>query len=150
MGFGTPPAASEVEIGFVSSESLDDISVTTPTDTTEKEITLALPPNASIIRASLIASIIAMNNTANAQKIDVDVKGRLSGGSWNTFFSENECMGFGAVEGATVSIMAIQDVSSLVTAEGTYQFKCTITQSSANSVRYTTQYVLLVTYRVGS
>jgi len=150
MGFGTPPAAREVEIGFVSSEALDDISVVDPTDTTEKEVTVALPPGASIIRASLIASITAMNNTANAQKIDVDVKGRPSGGSWTTFFSEDDCIGFGTVEGATLSVIAIQDVSDLVTAEGTYGFKCTITQSSANSVRYTTQYVLVVTYRVGS
>lgn len=96
----------------------------------------------------LAAFITAMNNTANAQKIDVDVKGRVSAGSWNTYFSQDDCIGFPAADGATTGFVPLQDVSALVTAAGTYGFKCTITQSGANSVRYTTQYVLIVTYKM--
>jgi len=145
---GAPPVPSHVDVGFVSAESLDDINVTTPTDTTEREITVSLPSGASIVRASLIAYIVAMNNTANTQKIDIDVKGRKSGGSFSTFFSQDDCIGLPNVDGTTVSLMTSQDVSSLVTEEGTYGFKVTVTQSSANSVRYTTQYILIVTYKV--
>ena len=96
----------------------------------------------------LAAFIIAMNNTANAQKIDVDVKGRVSGGSWSTFFSQDDVIGFPDADGATTGFVPLQDVSTLVTAAGAYGFKCTITQSRANSVRYTTQYVLIVTYKM--
>lgn len=96
----------------------------------------------------LAVFITAMNDTANAQKIDVDVKGRVSAGSWNTYFSQDDVIGFPAADGATTGIVPLQDVSALVTAAGTYGFKCTITQSSANSVRYTTQYVLIVTYKM--
>jgi len=137
----------DVDIGFPSVEALDDIAVTTPTDTTEREITVSLPPGGSIVRATLIAYIVAMNNTANAQKIDVDVKGRKAGGTFSTFFSQDDCIGLVDVEGATVSLMTIQDVSAVVTEAGTYGFKVTITQSSANSVRYTTEYALIITYR---
>jgi len=140
-------AKIDTEIGFPSTEALDDINVAVATDTTEKTITVSLPPGAAIVRATLLAYITAMNNFSVAQKIDVDVKGRVSGGSFSTFFSLDDIIGFGAVDGATTGIVAISDVSALVTVAGTYGFKCTITQSSANSVRYTTQYVLILTVR---
>jgi len=103
----------DVDIGFPSVEALDDIAVTTPTDTTEREITVSLPPGGSIVRATLIAYIVAMNNTANAQKIDVDVKGRKAGGTFSTFFSQDDCIGLVDVEGATVSLMTIQGLERL-------------------------------------
>lgn len=143
----TGMAKIDSDIGFPSAEAVNAIVVTAATDTTEKEITVTLPAGASIVRATLLAYVTAMNNSANAQKIDVDVQGRLSGGAWSMFFSQDTIMGFGAVDGATTGIMAISNVTALVTATGTYGFKCTITQSSANSVRYTTQYVLILTLR---
>jgi len=145
---GAPPVPSQVDIRFPSAEALNDISVTDPTDTTERTITVTVPSGATIKRAMLVAVVIALNNTATAQKIDVDVKGRKVSGAWSTFFSQDDCMGFGAIDGATTSIVAVQDVSALVDESATYGFKCTITQSSANSVRYTTQYVLIITYEV--
>jgi len=138
----------ETEIKFPSAEALDAIAVTDPTDTTEKTITVSLPSGAVITRVALAAFITAMNNTANAQKIDVDVKGRLGAGSWTTYFSQDDVIGFPAADGATTGFVPLQDVSALVTAAGTYGFKLTITQSSANSVRYTTQYILIVTYKM--
>ena len=138
----------EAEIKFPSAEALNAIATTSPTDTTEKEITVSLPSGASIVRVMLAVFITAMNNTENAQKIDIDVKGRVSGGSWNTYFSQDDVIGFPAADGATTGTVPLQDVSVLVAAAGAYGFKCTITQSSANSVRYTTQYVLIVTFKM--
>lgn len=137
----------DTDLGFASAEALDSINVTAATDTTEKGITIAGPPGSSIVRASLIVLLTALNDTANAQKIDVDTKARPQGGSWTTFFSKTDVIGFGAVDGATTSITLVSDVSSIVTADRTYGLKCTITQSSANAVRYTTEYILVVTYR---
>jgi len=138
----------QVSINFPSPEALNDINVTTATNTTEEEITVSLPTGASIVRVMLAAFITAMNNTANAQKIDITVQGRLSGGSFSNFFSQIDCIGFPAAEGATTGIVPLQDVSALVTGAGTYGFRLSITQSAAYSVRYTTQYVLIVTYRM--
>lgn len=138
----------ELEIGFPSVSALDDISATGNQNTTEKTITVSLPSGASSIRVSLLALITAMNNTANAQKIDLEVQGRKGAGGWNTFFSQDDVVGFGAVDGATVSYVAVQDVSALVDAATSYGFKFVVNQSAAQSVRYTTQYILIVTYEM--
>jgi len=138
-------------IKFPSAEALDDISVTTPTDTTVRTINVALPADASIVRVMLAVFITAMNNTANAQKIDIDVKVSSDGTVWTTYFSQLDCIGFpDGTDGATTGIVPLQDVSDLVTEAGTYYFKCTITQSAGFSVRYTTQYLLIITYRMTS
>lgn len=96
----------------------------------------------------LAVFITVMNNTANAQKIDIDVKGRKVTGPWSTFFSQDDCIGFPAADGATTGIVPLQDVTALVDVAASYGFKCTITQSAAQSVRYTTQHILIVTYRM--
>jgi len=133
----------------MSAEALNDINVTTADQpTTELSITFSLPTGASIVKAWLSAFITAMNNTANAQKITVKVQGRVSGGTWNTYFNQSNCIGFPAADGATTGIVPLQDVSTLITVAGTYGFRCLITLSSANSVRFTTQYLLIVTYKM--
>jgi len=135
-------------VKFPSPEALDDIAVTTATDTTVRSITVSLPAGASIVRTMLAVFITAMNNTANAQKIDIDVKGSPDNVTWTTYFSQLDCIGFPAVDGATTGIVPLQDVSDLVTGAGTYYFKCTVVLSSPNSVRFTTQYLLVITYKM--
>jgi hypothetical protein len=146
---GAPLFRKEVETEFVSAEALDDIALTGEQLTTERTITVTLPAGASISRVLLIALITAMNNTANAQKIDLTVQGRKGAGAWNNFFSQEDCIGFGAVDGATTSLVTVQDVTSLVDASGSYGFRFSVNQSAAKSVRYTTQFILVIvlTYR---
>jgi len=139
----------ECMIKFPSASALDDFSVTTvDTPTTELSIAVSLPTGASIVRAMLAGFVTVMNNTATAQKIDLKVQGRVAGGTWITYFSQADCIGFPDADGATTGIVPLQDVSTLVTAEGTYGFRLLVTLSSANSVRFTTQYLLAVTYRM--
>jgi len=138
----------EHEIEFPSAEALDDINAIIYTATTERTITVALPTGATIRRALLLAVVVAMNNTANAQKIDIQVQGRKGAGGWNTYFNQTDCMGFGAVDGATTSLVAVQDVTALVDVAATYGFQCQMRNSVAQSVRYTTEYLLVVTYRM--
>lgn len=153
----------EHELGFSSIEALDSIAVVAA-DTTELEVTVTLPSGAHIVRAYLMALITAMNNTANVQTINVAVKGRVSGGAWRTYFNQNNCMGVIPLIGATAYLTTIQNVgpTASVAADrivtdanlsgdppsGVFGFKCTIGQDSANEVRYTTQYVLIVAYRM--
>ena len=138
----------EHEIEFPSAEALNDISVTGEQPTTERTITVTLPTGASIRRVLLVAVITAMNNFAQAQKIDVTVQGRKGAGSWSDFFSEDDCFGFGAIDGATASLVAVQDVSALVDAAASYGFRLSVNQSATQSVRYTTQFLLVITYRM--
>lgn len=156
----------EYEIGFSSLEALDPINTLPPPDqdTTELSITVTLPEGGHIVRAFLVALITAMNNKANVQTIDVDVKGRVAGGAWRTYFSETNCVGVIPLIGATAYLTAVQDVgpTAPVAADrivtdanlsgtppsGTFGFKCTIVLDSANEVRFTTQYVLIIAYRM--
>ena len=153
----------EHELGFSSIEALNSIAVVS-TDTTELAITVTIPSGAHIIRAYLISLITAMNNTANVQTIDVAVKGRVSAGAWRTYFNQNNCMGVIPLIGATAYLTSLQNVGPTASVAddrivtdanlsgdpptGTFGFKCTIGQDSADEVRYTTQYILIVTYRM--
>ena len=136
----------EVEVGVPTAEILNNISAMGEQLTTEMTVALLLPAGAVIKKASLIALITAMNNTANMQKIDIEVQARKSGDIFHTYFSEDDCMGLPNVDGATTSIVPVNDVKALVTATGSYGFRVSVNQSAANSVRYTTQYVLLIAY----
>jgi hypothetical protein len=135
------------ESGFPTAEALNAISTTGEQKTTEKTVAIRLPSGALLKRASVISSISALNNSANAQKIDVAIEARKGAGSFATYYSQDDVFGFGAVDGATSSILAISNITALVDdLTATYGFRCSINQSSANSVRYTTQHVLIISY----
>jgi hypothetical protein len=142
------PPQRQTTMPFPSAEAKDDVSTTSATDTTERTITVSLPTGASIVRAMLAAFVTIINRTANAQDIDIDVKGRPSGGSWTTFFSQTDIISLPAVDKAPTGDVYLQDVSSLVTGAGTYGFKLTVTLSSANTVRFKTQFLLVITYKM--
>jgi len=144
----SPLTLMEQEIEFPSAEALDDISATGEQTTTEKTITVALPSGASIVRALLVAMVTVLNDSETAQKIDVTVKGRKGSGGFSDFFSQDDVVGFGAVDGATTFLVTVQDVSALVDVAATYGFQLSVNQSAAASVRYTTQYVLVITYKM--
>lgn len=140
---------TEHEIEFPSAEALNNIALAGDQNTSELTITPELPEGAVIRRVLLLAVTTIMNNTATAHKIDVTVQGRKGAGAWNNYFDEDECIGFGAVDGASTSLVTLQDVTALVDEAATYGFRLTVNQSGgANSVHYTTQYLLVVTYRM--
>ncbi len=139
---------TEILLKFPSAESFNDFAAVGPTNTTAMPIVVAIPAGATIRRAMLAAFITVMNDTANLQKIDVDVQGRVPLGAWNTYFSQNDCIGVPNVDAATTGFVPVQDVSAMVNVAGTYEFRCAVTQTAANSVHYTINYVLIITYRM--
>jgi len=139
---------TEILLKFPSAESFNDIAAIGPTNTTAMNIVVVIPAGATIRRAMLAAFITVMNDTATLQKIDVDVQGRVPLGAWNTYFSQNDCIGVPNVDAATTGFVPVQDVSAMVNAAGTYEFRCAVTQTAANSVHYTINYVLIITYRM--
>jgi len=139
---------TEILLKYPSVESFDDIAAVGPTNTTAMPIVVVIPAGATIRRAMLAAFITVMNDTATLQKIDVDVQGSLPPGGWNTYFTENACIGVPNVDAATTGFVPVQDVSALVNAAGAYSFRCAITQTAASSVHYTINYILIITYRM--
>lgn len=143
------PTKIEIEIGFPTSESLNNISTTGEQITTEKNVTLSLPSGVTLKEATLIASIIAINNSANTQKIDITVQARKGAGSFTNYFSQDDILGFPASDAATTAISTLSNITTLVDdLSATYGFQCSVNQSSATSVRYTIQYILIIRYRI--
>jgi len=141
----------EIDTGNIpTSEAFDTIAVDTETLTTEKEIALVLPVNAEIQKASLIALISAKNGSEETQSIDITVKAKKAGGAYSDYFSQDDCFGLPEVENAPGNFSALSDITSLVDEAGTYLFQIAITQSFAAAVNYTTQYVLIIKYTIGS
>ncbi len=141
-------AYEEVEIEFPTAEALDDILAVGEQLTTERTAEVALPSDAVIRRVLLVSLITAMNNTANAQKIDVTVQGRKAAGAWNDYFSQDDVIGIGIIDGGTTSLIAVSNITALVDEDETYGFRLSVNQSAANSVRYTVQHIVVVTYRM--
>lgn len=133
---------------MTSAGSVDNIALVGPTNTTEQTITLTLPAGATIVRVMLAAFITIMNNSANQQIISIKVSGRLGAGAFSDFFNQANFIGTPAVIASTTGMVATQDVSALVTAAGTYGFRLSVGQSSANSVIYTSQFILVITYHM--
>ena len=140
---------AEFPLKFITDEILDDIADAGNQTTTERTIIVELPAGATIRRVMVSAFITIMNDTATAHKIDVTLQGRVLAGPWNNYWSEDACVGFPAVDAATTGLVAVSDVTDLVTEAGDYGFRLTVNQSGgANSVHYTSQYLIIVTYRM--
>ena len=137
-----------LEVGFPTEEAQNEIAVTGEQYTTTRSVTIYLPAAAVKKEVSLIALITAMNNSATMQKIDVQVEEKPAGGSWHSHFSENDCIGLSSVEGATANLLAVSKVTTYMATYGDVEFRCSINQSSANSVLYTIQYVLIYKYSI--
>lgn len=136
-----------LEQGFPSSEVTDEIPITGEQTTTEVTITPVLPESAMLKKASVLTSVTALNNSATAQKIDITVQARKGAGGFSDYFSQDSIIGFGAVDGAVSSILPISTVTALIDdLTATYGFRCSINQTSANSVIYTIQHVLVINY----
>lgn len=110
-----------------------------------KDITVDIPPDATIISVLALSKIQMMNNSATAQKIDLklEVEGTV-------VFNQTDVVGFGSIDGSSAVYVICEDVTGEVTADGqvvTLEAKTTL--SSANSVRFQAQYYLFITYRMG-
>lgn len=122
------------------------VSVTTADQSLgAKDITLDIPAGATIISVIAMAKVNIMNNSANAQKIDLkfDVEG-------TTLFDQDDIVGFGDTDGTSAVYLIAEDASGEVTADAqvvTLEAFCTL--SSANSVRFQAQYFLFTVYKMG-
>jgi len=140
----------EFEKGFPSDAATDEVNIVGAVPLTAQSIKVQLPEGATIVKASCIGLMTAMNHTANLQKVDLSIYARKAGEAWAPYWSAMDALGLPNVDGATASVTPVADVSALVTdPAGTYEFQFQVVQSAAYAVRYTTQFILLVAYKVG-
>lgn len=134
----------EREKGFSGDEHFEDISVTTADQSLGSEtINVVLPTGASITFATAIAVISIMNDAATLQKIDLDLEVDAS-----SVFSQDDVVGLAAVDGASASFLIAQNVSTIITAVGNHTLEAKTTLSDAHSTHFTTQYMIIVAYRM--
>ena len=110
-----------------------------------KDITVDIPPGATIISVITVARINIVNDSATAQKIDLklEVEGV-------TLFDQADVIGFGAVDGASGCFIIAEDATGEVTADAqVVTLAASATLSAAASVRFQVQYYLFITYKMG-
>ena len=110
-----------------------------------KTITVDIPAGGTIISVIAMARINILNDSANAQKIDLkfDVEGV-------TLFDQDDVVGFAAVDGDSAFDIIAEDATGEVTVDAqSVQLEAFVTLSAAQSVRFQAQYYLFITYKMG-
>ena len=131
---------------FEQSYASDEVQTTLNTTGSDQSlgsenITVALPTGMEVAKVIALAAIIIANRTTNAQNIDLNLK--VNG---TTVFSQDNVISFGAIEGSGNAPIG-QDVTSIVTGDGTYALEAEAQISAAQNVTFTVQYYLFVRYR---
>lgn len=110
-----------------------------------KDITVDIPEGAVILSVVAAARVNILNNSANAQKIDLKFSVEAV-----ALFDQDDVVGFGAVDGAAASYFIAEDATGEVTADGqVVTLEAFATLSAAQSVRFQVQYYLFITYKMG-
>jgi len=110
-----------------------------------KDITLDIPAGATIISVIALARINIMNDSANAQKIDLKFSVETV-----ALFDQDDVVGFDAVDGASLVYVIAEDATDEVTADAqVVTLEAFATLSAAQSVRFQAQYYLFTTYKMG-
>ena len=110
-----------------------------------KDITVDIPAGATIISVIALARINIMNNSANAQKIDLKFNVEAV-----TLFDQDDVVGFGAVDGASEVYVIAEDATGEVTADAqVVTLEAFATLSAAESVILQAQYYLFTVYKMG-
>jgi len=110
-----------------------------------KDITVDIPAGATIVSVIALARINLMNNSANAQKIDLKLDVEAV-----TLFDQSDVVGVGAVDGASEVYVIAEDATGEVTADAqVVTLEAFATLSAAESVVFQVQYYLFTVYKMG-
>jgi len=103
-----------------------------------------IPAGATIVSAVAMARIHIMNNSANAQKIDLKLDVETV-----TLFDQDDVVGLGAVDGESAFFVIAEDATGEVTEDGqTVTLEAFATLSAAQSVRFQASYYLFMVYKM--
>ncbi len=141
----------EHEIEWSSTPVSEQVTSDAVTNLAAGSITPTFPAGSTRVRALLVASIHAANQTANTHRISLKVQGQKAGGGYSDLvdLTAQATLGLVNVEGAADSWVGAIDVTSLVDASAAlYDFRFAIDSDNANAVNYTTVFVLVLIYSI--
>ncbi len=141
----------EHEVEWSSAPAIDQVAAVAATDLTAGSIIPTFPAGSTRVRAILIATIHAANQSANTQGVKIKVQGKKNAAAYGDLIdlTAQDAMGMVNLIGAADGVCASKDVTALVDASGsTYLFKFIVTASNAGAVNYTSSFVLVLVYKI--
>lgn len=143
--FVRPYVIEEVEV--------DDIAAIGPTNLSPISITPTFPTGATEVKVYGIFTLHILNDTTNAQKIRCKLQAQIAGGGYVDVWDPQDGGATYDVSGTPANaspavITVICDLSAYVASGSASDFRFVVTQTSANSVHYTTQGSLYLVYRL--
>jgi len=139
------------EVEWASTPVSQQVASAALTDLTAGSITPTFPTGATRVRAILVASIHAANQAANTHHIGFTVQGQKDAGGYVTQVDLTAVAPLGLVnlDGAGDGWSGAIDVTTLVDASGSvYTFRFQVDSDNAGAVNYTTNFVLVLVYRI--
>lgn len=134
---------------YSSGVQYDDIAAIGPTLTTAVSITPTYPVGATKVRAIAVVDLFIMNDSVNGQKVTPILQVQLAAGGFNNVWTPGAAIvSVPATDGTSASIRAVVDISAYVATVTATTIKWSVTQTSANSVHYTSQATIFLVYTV--
>lgn len=125
----------------------DDIALIGPTSTSDLSIIPVFPVGCTKVKAYVVATLMISNQTANAQNFTPVLEAQVSAGGYNSVWAPGDIVtSVPATIGTATQIVAECDISAYFIDGQQTDIHFAITQTSANSVHYTSQATIFLVY----
>lgn len=125
----------------------DDVAAVGPTNLSTLSITPVFPTGSTKVKAYLVAHIFISNQTANAQNVTPSISAQVNGGGFNNIWAPGDIMtSVPASSGTATMLLAECDISAYFVDGQATDLYFIVTQTSANSVHYTSQATIFLVY----
>ncbi|MDD5510520.1 MAG: hypothetical protein PHI12_06915 [Dehalococcoidales bacterium] len=139
------------ETEWVVGSTIEQVSSAAATNLTASSVTPTFPAGSTRVRAILIASIHAANQSANTHNVSLKVQGQKAAGGYTDLLDLTTQTSLGMVNliGASDGISLAIDVTAKVDASAVqYDFRFVVDSDNANAVNYTQNFVLVLVYTI--
>lgn len=127
----------------------DDIAAIGPTALSTLSITPVFPTGATKVKAYVLATLFVSNQTANAQDVTPTLSAQVNGGGFNVIWNPGDIMvSVPDVSGTSTMLLAECDITNYFVDGQATDLYFTVTQTSANSVHYTSQAAIILVYTI--
>ncbi len=139
------------ETEWSSVPAVDQVASVDAASLTAGSIAVTYPTGATRVRAILVASIHAVNQTATTHHINLIVQGQKDAEGYGNLLdlSAQDTLGLVNLDGAADGWCGTIDITDLVDTSGsTYTFKFLVDSDDANIVDYTSGFTLVLVYTI--
>ena len=148
---GTEFSEKQHEIEWSTTPAIQQVASAASTNLTAGSVTPTFPSGCIIVRALLVGSIHASNQSANDHNVIFKIEGQRAAGGYSTLLDLTAQAGLsvGASSGAVDGWAGSVDITSLVTTSAVqYDFRFVIDSDDANNINYTTGFTMALVYRI--